>query len=100
AAPSALAATAARVILADMPVSAAVTMPRVHAGSEPEQVMIERTVPPDRVEALRRRGHSLTETPPLGQVSAIACPKGLPRYPESCAAATDHRGFGFAIVGG
>ena len=100
AAPSAIAATAARVILADVPVSAAVNMPRVHAGSEPKQVLIERTVPPDRVEALRRRGHLLTETPPLGQVSAIACLKGLPRYPETCAAATDQRGFGFAIVGG
>ena len=100
AAPSAVAATAARVILADTPASAAVNMPRVFAGSEPDRVLIERTLPPDRVEALRRRGHSLTETPPLGHVNAIACPQGLPRYPESCAAATDQRGFGFAILGG
>lgn len=100
AAPTAIATTATRVILAGMPVSAAVNMPRVHAGSEPEGVLVERTVPPDRVEALRRRGHALTVAPPLGQVNAITCPEGLPRHPESCAAATDQRGFGFAIVGG
>ena len=100
AAPPAIATTAARALLADMPVAAAVNMPRVHGAGTAEGVLIERSVPPDRVEALRRRNHPLTETPPLGHVNAIACPKGLPRYPESCAAAADQRGFGFAIVGG
>ena len=100
AAPGALAGSAARILFADEPVSAAVNTPRVHAGGDAQAVLIESTVSPERAEALRQRGHPLAVTQLLGRVSAIACLKGLPGNPASCAAATDQRGFGFAIVGG
>lgn len=99
AAPTSLIEVAARSVLAGEPLAEAIAGRRVHAGSDPRRVFVEAGLAPSQVEALRRRGHPSVTTPSLGLVNAIACPRGIPPNPDSCAAASDPRGFGLALIG-
>jgi gamma-glutamyltranspeptidase / glutathione hydrolase len=62
----------------------------------PDATVYESGLDPAAVEALRARGHNVQEVPEFGRVNAIYCPEGLRTSPESCAYATDPRGYGYA----
>lgn len=99
AAPTALTAVAARSILLGEPLRQSITAARVHVSGDPDLLFIEPSLSPAQRAALSARGHRLGETPTLGRVQAIACPGGLPANPDTCAAETDPRGFGLAVIG-
>jgi gamma-glutamyltranspeptidase / glutathione hydrolase len=96
AAPTALVDVAARVLLAGEPLGAATEAPRMHGGSDPEFVYVEPEASRRSVQTLVGLGYEAVPAERLGRVNAIACPAGLQSSPETCAAATDPRGFGLA----
>lgn len=82
----------------DMGLEAAVAAPRIHHQWMPDSVSYERTVPPELLESLKKRGHKFEARPDsLGDVQAIAIdPKtgvrtGVsdPRSPDAMSAGTD-----------
>jgi gamma-glutamyltranspeptidase/glutathione hydrolase len=97
AAPTALVDVASRVLLAGEPLVAASEAPRMHGGSDPEIVYVEPGASPRSVRMLVDLGYETVSAERLGRVNAIACPGGLQSSPETCAAATDPRGFGLAV---
>jgi gamma-glutamyltranspeptidase/glutathione hydrolase len=97
AAPTALVDVAARVLLAGEPLDKASAAPRMHGGSDPELVYVERGASAGSLQTLIDRGYEPVKVESLGRVNAIACPKGLESSPERCEAATDPRGFGLAV---
>jgi len=55
-----------------MSLQEAVDAPRIHHQWFPDEILYERgALPPDVTEGLRRRGHTLTERGPIGNVCAI-----------------------------
>lgn len=74
------------------PLAAAVTAPRVHHQWRPDEVSVERALPPATARALEKRGHKLEIAAPFGSAHSIATtPEGLvgvadPRAPGSLAA--------------
>lgn len=97
AAPTALVDVASRVLLAGEPLDAASEAPRMHGGSDPEIVYVEPGASTRSVRTLTDLGYEAVSAERLGRVNAIACPGGLQSSPETCAAATDPRGFGLAV---
>ena len=97
AAPTALVDVASRVLLAGEPLGAASEAPRMHGGSDPDVVYVEPGASTRSARALINLGYEVVSAERLGGVSAIACPAGLQSSPETCAAATDPRGFGLAV---
>lgn len=95
--PTALAAVAARTLLAEQPVRKAVEAPRVHHSGAPDITFHEPTLEPAVRSALIARSHKLAVTPRLGRVNAIYCAGGLPRDPDTCGVAVDPRGHGLAL---
>lgn len=96
AAPAALAGVAARVLLDNQGLEAAVTAPRVHLSGDPDVTYHEPALTAGAVAALSAAGHRLATTPTIGLVNAISCPDGLPTQPNTCAMAVDPRGQGLA----
>jgi len=97
AAPTSLISVAARTLLADEPLEQAIAAPRVHHGGEPDRTFHEAQLAADVVSALSSRGHTMTPADEIGRVNAIACVKGVPPHPESCAMKSDPRGAGLAL---
>lgn len=97
AAAPALAITMAEAMLAERPLAEAIATRRVLHVGEPNVVVVEAGLDPGLREGLARRGHALREVPELGRVAAIYCWDGLVSSPETCSAATDPRGFGYAV---
>ena len=85
AAPSAMIGVAARSLLSLEPLAQAITAKRLHHGAVPDLAYYEKGMSEAVLETLVGRGHKIGATQRLGQVSAIWCPGGLPRAPESCA---------------
>lgn len=96
AAPTALAGVAARVLLDQQGLEAAVAAPRVHLSGDPDVTYHEPGLDAGAVAALLSAGHRTQATPVIGQVNAISCPGGLPVAPGSCHMAADPRGQGLA----
>ncbi|MCA9548239.1 MAG: gamma-glutamyltransferase, partial [Myxococcales bacterium] len=59
------------VLAFDMPVRAAVEAPRIHHQWVPERVMVERDLPVDVVDALKRRGHTVERWDRYNAVQAV-----------------------------
>lgn len=97
AAPTALAAVAARTILAEENLEAAMKAPRVHHGGAPDITFYEPGMSRVVLDGLKTRGHRTGATPFLGRVNAASCPTGLPRDSSSCSVVTDPRGHGLAL---
>ncbi|MDA0240032.1 MAG: gamma-glutamyltransferase [Proteobacteria bacterium] len=97
AAPTALAAVAARTILAEENLEAAMKAPRVHHGGAPDITFYEPGTSRAVLDGLKARGHRIGATPFLGRVNAASCPAGLPRNSASCSVVTDPRGHGLAL---
>ena len=97
AAPTALVSVAARAVLAEEPLAQALAAPRVLGGSMPGVIYQE-----GGAETIERvfAGESmrLVAAPALGQVNAVHCPEGIPPNPQSCAAGSDPRGYGLAVM--
>lgn len=90
--------TAARILLGDEAVDAAVGAPRFSRGGGPKTVFVEKDVGQDARAALEARGYALEETPSIGLLNAASCEKGLPRSAELCSIRTDWRGHGLAAA--
>lgn len=94
AAPTALVGVAARVLLDEQGLEAAVATPRVHLSGDPDVTYHEPGLNAGAVAALLSAGHRTQATPVIGQVNAISCSGGLPVAPGSCNMAADPRGQG------
>ena len=61
-----------------MPIAEAVAMPRIHHQWLPDEVSIERGLPPEAIEALVARGHKIRLREPAGAAHSIqVTPEGL-----------------------
>jgi gamma-glutamyltranspeptidase/glutathione hydrolase len=58
------------------PIAEAVAAPRVHDQWLPDEVVVERTLPPDTVRALVARGHKVRVGPTMGSAHSIAVTPG------------------------
>lgn len=96
-APSALANVAARVLLGEEGLEAAIAAPRVHLSGAPDVTYHEPGLDADAVSALAAAGHRTAATPVIGQVNVLSCPDGLPAEPDTCHMAADPRGLGLAV---
>ena len=54
----------------------AVAAPRVHHQWFPEQVVVERTLPPETIRALEALGHTVRVGPPSGSANSVASSNG------------------------
>lgn len=78
----------------------AMNEPRVHYSGMPDKVFVESEMPQDVVDGLKKRGHDVALTGPVGRVAAVFCRTGVPTKRELvCESATDPRGYGVAIGG-
>jgi gamma-glutamyltranspeptidase/glutathione hydrolase len=77
----------------DMDIAAALAAPRFHHQWSPPELRIETAMSADVREALRQRGHVLSETDAFGATQAVARPKGAPFF----SGAADPRGRGSAL---
>jgi len=93
---TALAGVAARVLLDQQGLEAAVAAPRVHLSGDPDVTYHEPGLDAGAVAALLSAGHRTQATPVIGNVNALSCPDGLPVAPDSCRMAADPRGQGLA----
>jgi gamma-glutamyltranspeptidase/glutathione hydrolase len=98
AAPVAMVQVAAETLLSGVPLQDAMATKRVLGGGDPDVVYFEQLLPGSALQALSRRGHQLVQIRSAGRVNAISCPGTIPDQPETCAAATDSRGFGLAAT--
>jgi gamma-glutamyltranspeptidase/glutathione hydrolase len=98
AAPVAMVQVAAETLLAGVPLGDAMATKRVLGGGDPDVVYFEQLLPATDLQNLSRRGHQLVQILSAGTVNAISCPGTIPEQPETCAAATDPRGFGLAAT--
>lgn len=98
AAPVAMVQVAAETLLAGVPLGEAMATKRVLGGGDPDVVYFEQLLPATDLQNLSRRGHQLVQILSAGKVNAISCPGTIPERPETCAAATDPRGFGLAAT--
>jgi len=99
-APTAMAQTAAAILLDRAPLDAALARPRLHHGGAPDLIYHEQDFDAGALDDLVKRGHRVAATPEIGRVNAAACTGGLPFQPATCAIATDPRGSGLAATGG
>lgn len=98
AAPTALVRALLGVLVEELPLAQAIAAPRLHQGGQPDLVLYEAGVPPAELDALRARGHGLTEAPALGRVGGFYCVEGLRDSEEGCAAGSDPRGWGLGAL--
>jgi len=96
AAPAALAGVAARVLLGEENLEAAIAQPRVHLSGAPDVTYYEQNLDAAALQMLIRAGHQTQATSVIGSVNAIACPDGLPTGAGTCRMAVDPRGQGLA----
>lgn len=96
AAPAALASVAARVLLGEENLEAAIAQPRVHLSGAPDVTYYEQNLDAAALQMLNRAGHQTQATSVIGSVNAIVCPDGLPSGAETCRMAVDPRGQGLA----
>lgn len=89
-------AIAARMLLGDEAVNAAVGSPRFSRGGGVATIFVEQDVGAASRAALQARGYTLEASPPIARVNAAFCKNGLPRDPDSCDIRTDWRGDGLA----
>jgi gamma-glutamyltranspeptidase/glutathione hydrolase len=94
AAATAVAQVAAGTMIAGGKLNAAMAAPRIRpvAGG---RILYEPKLSPAAVQLLARLGSAEPRVSP-GRVNAIYCSGGLPPNPDSCAVASDPRGFGLA----
>lgn len=98
AAPVAMVQVAAETLLSGAPLQDAMASKRVLGGGDPDVVYFEQLLPGSALQALSQRGHQLVQIQSAGRVNAISCPGTIPDQPQTCAAATDPRGFGLAAT--
>lgn len=98
AAPPALASIAARVLDGEDTLSSALAAPRAIGTRVTGLALAERSAESVAGDALRSEGFRLVPVDPLGRVNAVACPLGIPPYPESCTVGKDPRGFGLSSM--
>jgi gamma-glutamyltranspeptidase/glutathione hydrolase len=92
---------AARTLLGEQDLVAALEAKRVHHEGMPDTTFVESGLSEAAVNELRRRGHQVTVSPVLGRVNAAYCAEGLPSHPNTCTIAADPppRGYGLAATG-
>jgi len=57
-------------------------------------------MPKERIEALKKKGHTVALTKSIGSVAAVYCPTGVPNNEGMlCLSASDPRGHGIALGG-
>ncbi len=98
AAPTALVAVAVGALVDDLPLGEAVAAPRFHHGGAPDVTFYEEGVDEGVLAGLRARGHLLRPAPGLGRVTALYCPNSFKRDFDSCAFASDPRGWGLGFL--
>jgi gamma-glutamyltranspeptidase/glutathione hydrolase len=100
-APTAMANVLANAVYEPQTLREAMHAPRIHYGGVPDKVFVETDMQNDIVEDLRKRGHNVALTGPLGRVAAVYCKTGIPpeRGEPFCVSATDPRGYGVAVGG-
>lgn len=96
AAPTAMIGTAARTLLAEDDLGAAMAAKRIHRSTAPDFVFVEQGEDPAVVRGLSRLGYDLGLTPAIGRAVAVHCPDGSPDDPATCVYAADPRGYGLA----
>lgn len=87
---------AARTLLGDETINAAVGSPRFSRGGGPGEVFVEADVGQDSRAALAAKGYRLEESEPIARINAAFCVGGLPRNVKTCDIRTDWRGHGLA----
>ena len=66
------------VIDLELPIAEAVAAPRIHHQWSPDEVAVERGLPPDVIRALEARGHKVREGPPRTSANSIlVTPQGF-----------------------
>ncbi len=97
AAPAALMMVALETVMAGRPLSQAMVTKRVLQSAVPDMLVVEKGFNAEFAAELTQRKHKLFEVESLGLVNAVFCPRGLPKDPDSCTAASDPRGSGRAF---
>lgn len=87
---------AARTILGDEAINAAVGAPRHSRSGGVATAAVEADVGADARAALVARGYELEESEPMGRINAAACLNGLRNDADGCDLRTDWRGHGLA----
>lgn len=99
-APTAMVNVLANAVSGPQTLRQAMSGPRIHYSGVPDKVFVETETPDAIVESLRKRGHTVAKTGPLGRVVAVYCSTGIPTDDTPlCESATDPRGFGVAAGG-
>jgi gamma-glutamyltranspeptidase/glutathione hydrolase len=97
AAPTSLIDVAARTLLAGQSLQNAMSAARIHADEATATAFVETGAGDGLGAVLQQRGYRTVAMRTLGDVSAILCREGVSPNVKSCDAATDPRGFGYAI---
>jgi gamma-glutamyltranspeptidase/glutathione hydrolase len=97
AAPTSLIDVAARTLLAGQSLQNAMSAARIHADEATATAFVETGAGDGLGAVLQQRGYRIVAMRTLGDVSAILCREGVSPNVKSCDAATDPRGFGYAI---
>ena len=99
AAPTSLVNVAARTLLTDVELEAAMQAKRIHHEGVPDITFFENGIDDAAQKALLGRGHRLARTPALGRVNAAYCPRGIPSESARCSIRADirPRGYGLAV---
>lgn len=99
-APTAMINVIARAATGPLTLRDAMKEPRVHYAGTPDKVFVEAEMPAERIEALKKKGHSVALTKSIGVVTAVYCPSGVPNERGVvCTSASDPRGHGIALGG-
>ena len=99
-APTSMINVIARAAAGPLSLKDAMKAPRVHYAGSPDKVFVEAEMPAEKVEALKKRGHTVVVTKTIGSVTAVYCPTGVPNNEGVlCLSASDPRGHGIALGG-
>ncbi|MBT3358495.1 MAG: gamma-glutamyltransferase [Rhodospirillales bacterium] len=99
AAPTSMVNVAARTLLTESSLEAAMQAKRVHHEGVPDITFFEQGFDDAAQKALLKRGHRLARTPALGRVNAAHCVRGIPERYAKCSIWADirPRGYGLAV---
>ncbi len=99
AAPTSMVNVAARTLLAQEPLDAAMQAKRIHHEGVPDITFFEHGTDDAVQKSLLGRGHRLARTPALGRVNAAYCGRGIPSSTVNCSILADirPRGYGLAV---
>lgn len=99
-APTSMINVIARAAAGPLSLREAMKVPRVHYAGTPDKVFVEADMPKERIEALKKKGHTVALTKSIGSVAAVYCPTGVPNNEGMlCLSASDPRGHGIALGG-